>query len=176
MGKVEGIIRFEIVRLAKREMRKMTIPLGRDVRSLKGTVSQLRKTVSLLEKFAARQGSGRESEKFRLQATPEEVKSSRFSPRLIRALRKRLGITQKELATLAGVTVGAIYQWEKGIFDPRGDKKATLVGLRRLGRRDVKQILGEKKASVLAAAKKSKRTSPRRKRGKRRPSKRRSRR
>jgi len=168
MGKVEGIIRSEIVRLAKREMRKITIPLGRDVRSLKGTVSQLRKTVSVLEKFAARQGSERASEKSKLQATPEEVKSSRFSPRLIRALRKRLGITQKELANLAGVTVGAIYQWEKGIFDPRGDKKATLIGLRKLGRRDVKQLLGEKKAPVLPARKRAKRTSPRRRRGKRR--------
>ena len=42
-----------------------------------------------------------------LEAAPEEVKISRFSPRLIRSLRKHLGITQKELAILAGVTVGA---------------------------------------------------------------------
>jgi len=87
-------------------------------------------------------------EKVHLEAAPEEVKASRFSPRLIRSLRKRLGVTQKELATLANVTVGAIYQWEKGIFDPRGEKKGILVALRKLGRREVKAILKEKSAEM----------------------------
>jgi hypothetical protein len=53
MGKLEAPIKSEIVRLAKREMRKTSVPLGRDVRLLKGTVSQLRKTVLALERFAA---------------------------------------------------------------------------------------------------------------------------
>lgn len=145
MGKVEAIIKSEIVRLAKREMRKITVPLGRDVRLLKGTVSQLRKAVSALERFAAQQTAEMRREKVLFEATPEEVKQSRFSPRLIRALRKHLGVTQKEMATLAGVTVGAIYQWEKGIFEPRGQKKGVLVALRKLGRRDVKKLLEEKK-------------------------------
>jgi len=108
------------------------------------TVSQLRKTLSGLERFAARRGSELLGEKAKLSASPEELEKARFSPRLILALRKRLGITQKELATLAGVTVGAIFQWEKGIFDPREDKKAVLVALRKLGRRQVKTLLEEK--------------------------------
>ena len=152
MAKLEMIFKSEIVRLAKREMRKVMVPLGRDVRSLKSTVSQLRKTVSLLEKVAARQESQRADERFKLEAAPEETNKARLSPRLIRLLRKRLGITQKELATLAGVTVGAIFQWEKGMFDPRDDKKAVLVALRKLGRRQVKMLLEEKGRE--AAAKK----------------------
>ena len=55
-----------------------------------------------------------------------------------------MGITQKELATLAGVTVGAIFQWEKGMFDPRDEKKEILVALRKLGRREVRKLLEEK--------------------------------
>ena len=35
MGKIEAIIKSEIVRLAKREIRKISVPLGRDVRALK---------------------------------------------------------------------------------------------------------------------------------------------
>jgi DNA-binding transcriptional regulator YiaG len=148
MGKVESIIKSEIIRLAKREMRKITVPMRHDVRSLKSTVSQLRKTVSTLEKFAVRQDIARAGEKTRLQAPPEEVASSRFSPRLIRALRKRLGLSQKKLAALAGVTVGAIYQWEKGIFEPRDDKKGVIVALRKMGRRDVKDLLQQKAPAV----------------------------
>jgi DNA-binding transcriptional regulator YiaG len=154
MGKVEAIIKSEIVRLAKREINKITVPLGRDVRLLKGTVSQLRKTVLVLERFAARQVAEMGKEKAIIEATPEEVKKSRFSPRLIQALRKRLGVTQKEMATLAGVTVGAIYQWEKGIFEPRGQKKGVLVALRKLRRREVRKLLEERRTEKVEKTKK----------------------
>jgi len=149
MGKLEGIIKSEIVRLAKREMRKISFPLGRDVRTLKGTVSQLRKTVSILERLIAQQQKELTKGKILLEAAPEEVKSSRFSPRLIRSLRRRLGITQRELAVLAGVTVGAIHQWEVGMFKPRGAKKGVLIALRKLRRREVKKLLKEKEAEIL---------------------------
>ena len=171
MGKVETIFKSEIVRLAKRETRKIGMPLRREVRMLKGTVSQLQKTVSLLERFAARQDKERASEKMGLQAAPEDVKGSRFSPRLILALRKRLGLTQKELATLARVTVGAIHQWEKGVFEPRDEKKGALVALRKLGRREVRKLLEENSLSS-GRAKKSPRARPRRRKRTRRTSRR----
>ncbi len=144
MGKVEAIIKSEIVRLAKREIRKISVPLGQDVWSLKSAVSQLRKTVLALERFAALQKKELEKKKIPLEATQEEVKISRFSPRLIRSLRGQLGITQNELAVLAGVTVGAIHQWESGMFRPREEKKGLLVALRKLGRREVRRLLEEK--------------------------------
>jgi DNA-binding transcriptional regulator YiaG len=148
MGKLEGMIKSEIVRLAKREIRKIARPLSRDVRSMRSTVSQLRKTVLALQRLTARQESESRKEKVLLEAAPEEVKKSRFSPRLIHTLRKRLGITQKEMATLTGVTVGAIYQWEQGIFEPRGQKKGMLVALRKLGRREVRKLLEERRSAI----------------------------
>ena len=144
MGKLEKSIKSEIVRLAKREMRKTSVPLSRDVRLLKSTVSQLRKTVLALERFAAQQQKELKKRKIPLEATPEEVKKSRFSPALIRSLRKNLGISQKELAILAGVTVGAVHLWEKGNIEPKDEKKAVIVALRKLGRREVKKLLEEK--------------------------------
>ena len=141
MGKLGANIKSEIVRLAKREIRKTLVPLGRDVRSLKSTVSQARKAVLLLERLAARQQKELEKRKVPLEATPEEVKKSRFSPRLIRSLRRHLGISQKELAILSGVTVGAVHMWESGKFRPKDEKKALMVGLRKLNRRDVTKLL-----------------------------------
>lgn len=149
MGKVEGIIKSEIVRLAKREIRKISVPLGREVRFLKNAVSQIRKTVVALERFATQQQKELTKRKVPLEATPEEIKVSRFSPRLIRSLRKRLGITQKELAILCGVTVGAIHQWESGMFKPRGEKKGVIVALRKLRRREVRKLLEERKGEVV---------------------------
>jgi len=90
--------------LAKREIRKISVPLGRDVWSLKSAVSQLRKAVLTLQRITAMQQKQLEKGKTPIEATPEEVKESRFSPRLIGSLRRHLGITQKELATLTGVS------------------------------------------------------------------------
>ncbi len=144
MGKFEGIIKSEIARLAKREVRKTLVPLGRDVRSLKSIVSQLRKAVLLLERLTAQQQKELGQRKVPLEAPPEEVKKSRFSPALIRSLRRHLAISQKELATLAGVTVGAVHQWESGKFKPKDEKKGVIVALRKLGRREVNKLLEEK--------------------------------
>jgi DNA-binding transcriptional regulator YiaG len=149
MGKLEGMIKSEIVRLAKREVRKISVPLGRDVRSLKNTVSQLRKAVLVLERFSAQRQKELGKERIPLEATPEEVKVSRFSPRLIRSLRKHLGITQKELALLAGVTVGAVHQWESGMFKPGDKKKVVLVAIRKLGRREVRKLVEERGAEMV---------------------------
>ena len=146
MAKMESVVKSEIVRLSTREVRKVWVPLRRDVRLLKGLVSQLRRSVLGVQRFVAQQEKQRMGKKAPLAASPQEVERSRFSPRLLQSLRKNLGITQKELAVLAGVTVGAAHLWEKGKFRPKDEKKAVLVGLRKLGRAGVRKLLEEKGA------------------------------
>ena len=165
MGKVEGIIKSEMVRLAKREMRKVSVPLGRDVWSLKSAVSQLRKAVLALQRITAHQQKELEKGETPLEAGPEEVKVSRFSPRLIRSLRGHLGLTQKELAVLTGVTVGAVHLWESGQFKPSEKKKAVIVALRKLGRREVRKLVEKKSAGRVKQT-----VRPSRRRGKKRKS------
>ena len=53
MGKMEQTLKSEITRLAKKEMRATYLPLARDVRRLKRTVSALRKTVAVLARLGA---------------------------------------------------------------------------------------------------------------------------
>ena len=144
MGNLERNIKSEIVRLASMELRKVSVPLTRDVWSLKRAISQIRKTVLPLQRFVAQQQKELENKRIPLEATPEEMKISRFSPRLIRSLRKHLGISQKELAILAGVTVGAVHLWESGQFNPKEEKKRVMVALRKLRRREVRKLLEEK--------------------------------
>jgi len=162
MGKVEEVFRSEMVRLSKREMNRVWAPLRRDVRWLKKTVSQLKKTVVGLEQFADRQRKQLEEKEAQLTAAPDAVKNSRFSPSLIRALRNRLGFSQRELAILSGVTVGAVHQWETGKFVPRDEKKGVLVALRKLGRREARRLLSLK--TVKSSPKRSKRGTTRKKR------------
>ena len=144
MSKMESIIKSEIIRLAKREMRKISVPLGKDVRLLKRTVPYLQKSVLSLERFAAHLQKELTKRRIRFEVSPDELKVSRFSPRLVRSLRKRLGITQKELSILCGVTLGAVQSWESGKFRPKDEKRKAIVGLRKLRRRDVRKLLEKK--------------------------------
>lgn len=148
MGKLEATIKLEIERLAKREIHKVSVPLKRDVRSLKITVSQLRKAVLPLQRLAADQKKELAKREVRLELSPEELKKSRLSPRLIKTLRKKLRITQKELAILLGGSIMAVQNWEAGKFTPKAEKKAGLAALRKLGWTEVKKLLTQKTSEV----------------------------
>ena len=144
MGKVESSIKSEIMRLARREVRGLYLPLRREVRAMRLRLSGFSKSFTLLDRMAKEKLRQDESKKFQLEASTEEVKISRFTPARIRNLRQKLGLSQRELALLAGVTIGAIGLWEKGKFRPSMNKKSILVGLRRLGKRDVRKLLTTK--------------------------------
>jgi DNA-binding transcriptional regulator YiaG len=88
-----------------------------------------------------------------MAAAPEEVKAARISPLLIKKLRKRLKITQGELATLIGVSTNAVGFWEQGKSRPTDRNRGALVALRKLGRREVAGILATKAAESPREAK-----------------------
>jgi DNA-binding transcriptional regulator YiaG len=143
MAKIEGVIKAEIMRLAKREVRAFFRPLKREVWQMSTKLSTLSKGFASLNRMA-KELHLEEKVKPKLEATPEEVKVSRLTPERISRLRKKLGISQRELGILTGSSIGAILAWEKGKFRPRGEKKAALVALRKLKKREVKRLLAEK--------------------------------
>jgi len=147
MGKLEDVMKAEIGRLAKKQVRAAVAPLQRDVRRFKRTLSQLVRATSRLEKAAAQQARRLPLAKGRPQASEEEVRAARLSPRVIKNLRRRLGISQEQLAALADVTPGAVAAWEQGRAKPRGINKSAVVALRKFGRRDVKRLLATKDAA-----------------------------
>jgi len=148
MGKIESMIKLEILRLGKREVRKVFLPLRREVRGMRLKLSSLSKNFAVLDRLTKEKMRQEESEKLSLAASPEEVKASRFTPQRISKLRKKLGLSQRALALLTGVSVGAVGLWEKGKFHPAANKKAALVALRKLRKRDVKRILSQKTAET----------------------------
>ena len=148
MGKMEQTLKSEIVRLARKEMRAAYLPLARDVRRLKRTASALRKTVAVLARLGGQWQAERTAQRAQMAAAPEEVKAARLSPGLIKRLRKRLGITQGELATLVGVSTSAVGSWEYGKDKPEGRNREALVALWKLGKREVRGILAAKAADT----------------------------
>ena len=159
MAKMEQVIKDEILRLARKEIRATCLPVARDVRQLKRTVSALRKTVAALEKQVKQLLSQRMTEASKLEAPAEQVKTARFSPGLIKSIRTRLAISQGQLATLVGVTSACVGFWEQGRSRPGARNKEALVALRKLGKREVRKVLAER--AEAAAAKTAKRPKKR---------------
>ncbi|MBP1720068.1 MAG: hypothetical protein H6Q43_3506 [Deltaproteobacteria bacterium] len=164
MGKVESTIKGEIMRLAKREVRGVYFPLRREVYALKLKLSGLVKSFVAMERQAKEVLKEQAKKKLELQASPEEVKVSRLTPQRIRLMRNKIGISQKDLGILLDVSIGAVGMWEKGKFAPSGKKKAALIALRKLGKRDVKKLLAEKKQGLKEKGGKAKPKKPARKR------------
>lgn len=148
MGKVESTIKAEITRLAKREVRGSFFPLRREVHALKLKLSSLVKSFTAMERQAKEVIQEQAKKKLVLQATPEEVKVSRLPPRRIRLLRNKIGLSQKDLGILLDVSTGTVGMWEKGKFAPSVQKKAALVALRKMGKREVKKLVAEKKQEM----------------------------
>lgn len=144
MGKMEEVLKAEILRLTKKQFRTTVYPLAKDVRELKRTVGRLEKLIGRLEGAARDRTTIEKSGRPTFQVTQKEVKVARISSRAIKNIRKKFGISQEKLAALLNVSPGAVAFWEQGRAKPRGDNKAALVGLRKLGRRDVKRLLMEK--------------------------------
>ena len=144
MPKIEQVLKSEITRLAKKQIRAACGPLAREVRELKRRVSQLSKTVVALDKLRRELEAKKVAEETKLEAPEEKVKAARLSPLLIKKLRSRLGLSQAQLACLVGVSGPAVAHWELGRSRPQGPNKAALVALRGIGRREVKKMLAEK--------------------------------
>jgi DNA-binding transcriptional regulator YiaG len=143
LGKIESTIKSEIQRLSKHEVRTVFLPIRKEVWGIRIKLSNLLKGFAPLKRWAKELSESR-SKEAKLAASPEEVKASRFTPERIRHLRMKLGISQRELGVLVGATTGAVLSWEKGKFKPKGEKKAALVALRKVRKRDVKAMLAEK--------------------------------
>jgi len=165
MPMLEQVLKAEIIRLAKKQIRAVCGPLARDVRELKRRVSHLNKTVGALDKMRAALEAKRAAEGTKLEAPAEQVKAARLSPLLIKKLRTRLGISQGQLARLVGVSGPAVAHWELGRSRPQGSNKAALVALRGVGRREVKRMLAEKAEQPGENAARRQKTPPARKGG-----------
>jgi DNA-binding transcriptional regulator YiaG len=144
MGKVESTIKSEILRLAKKEVNTFFRPLVKEMRTTKIKLSKLMKDINTIGRWAKEKMQQDEEMKLKLEPGSPEVKTARLNPARIRKLRHKLDLSQKELGLLTGASLGTVAQWEKGKFAPKKDKKASLIALRKLGKREVKKILQQK--------------------------------
>jgi len=143
MGKMETVLKAEITRLSRRETKGLLAKHVEELRRLRKRIVALERELKVLKAARAQEQAKRKVTTAATSVAAEAASTIRLSPRLIRSLRNRLGISQAELAKLVGVSTVAVGSWESGKSKPRTDSKARIAALRTLGRREARRLLAE---------------------------------
>ena len=145
MANVMSVLKFEISRLARKEARRVVAPVQRASANYRWLIAGLRKQVASLQaEVAALRRSAPKAEKT-LQAAQEPAGRFWITGPGVKALRKRLGLTQAQFGKLTGVSVPTVVKWEssKGKAPIRLKAAiARLQAIRGMGKKQAAEVLG----------------------------------
>lgn len=139
MPNIASVLKQEIARIARRELRAETESLKKAVAAQRAELAALKRRVQALEAEA------RKSAKARGRAAPAaapaapdgEATARRFSAKGLASNRKRLGLSAEDFGALVGVSGQSIYAWETRRAEPRARHLEAIAALRGLGKREV---------------------------------------
>lgn len=142
MPNIASVLKDEIARVARKEMRAETQHLKKASAQYRSTIAALKRRLATLEKQVAR--LGRTGRRTAVAAPPEDAAIKlRFSAKGLIAQRRRLGLSAPQAAALLGVSAQSIYKWEEGKTRPRASQLPAIAALRSMGKKQAAQRLGE---------------------------------
>lgn len=142
MPNITNVLREEITRISRREIKKQTAVLQRSSAQYRRDIAALKREVTRLERALKQQHH-------ELRTPLPEVKdaepnSMRFVAKGFRTLRYRLGLSASQMGKLLGVSEQSIYNWETKVATPRRVHLPAIAHLRGLGKRDAARLLDQK--------------------------------
>lgn len=128
-------LKAEISRLARREIKKSLAPVRRINAAQRGLIAGLRRQVAALQKELKAVGktvAAGAATAVPSGAGPDAGVRFWITGKGVRALRKRLGLTQTELGRLIGVSIATVVNWERTSGKVAIRRKAIMGQLRDL--------------------------------------------
>ena len=157
MPNIGALLKDEISRLCRREIRKTVASVKkasasyrRDIAALKRQLAALQKKSASLEKRTNVAGGAK------TPALPD--RPVRFVAKGLRSLRSRLGLSAPQLALLLGVSEQSVYNWETKKATPRKEQLAAIIAMRGIGKREAQQRLDAIKSSPAPRTRKKRAT------------------
>ncbi|GAB2507763.1 helix-turn-helix domain-containing protein [Lysobacter humi (ex Lee et al. 2017)] len=138
MSNFGSVLKGEIARVARKEIRGAVDPLRkananhrREIAELKRQLAALQKELRLLTRPV----------RARAAVAEGDAAKTRFAAKGLKSLRARLGLSASDFGRLVGASGQSIYNWEAGKAVPRAAQQAALVAVRGLGKREASKRL-----------------------------------
>ena len=148
MSNVASVLKEEIARVARKEIRRETSSLKKSSTTYRSEIAALKRRVLELERQLRRGGRGGQAASSPVAANEESVSpGTRFSAKSMASQRRRLGLSAAECGLLIGASAQSVYNWEEGKARPRAQHLPAIFALRNLGRRQANEILESRKAA-----------------------------
>ncbi len=125
MPNVASVLKSEISRIAKKELRLELAGLKKAHASSRSDIALLKRLVQSLEKTVRLSAK---SQRAKPEASADEpaTTKSRFSAKSLASQRRRLGLSAEECGLLIGCSGQAIYNWEAGTARPIAKNLAAI--------------------------------------------------
>jgi DNA-binding transcriptional regulator YiaG len=132
MPNFSSVLKAEITRLARKEIRNTVEPLRKANGGYRREIAELkRQLASLRRELKASRKPTREK-----NVDSKPARTSRFSANGLKALRARIGLSAADLGKLIGASGQSVYNWEAGKASPRATHRSALASLRGIGKRE----------------------------------------
>ena len=138
MPNIGSVLKSEIQRVARKELRAETQQLKKTVAQYRGQIAQLKRRMQTLEQQVRRQsrGAGRAAATAAEAPDQDSGPTLRFSAKGLATQRKRLGLSAAAVAKILGVSALSVYKWESGKTRPRARQLEAIASLRKMGKRE----------------------------------------
>lgn len=141
MANLAQILKSEIARLARKEIRQETSALRKAATQSRSDIAELKRQIKEQQGrigFLERQENKRSKSVKATEAVGERI---RFSAKGLRSHREKLGISAADYAILVGVSTQTIYLWEREQTRPRQRQLPAVAAVRKLGVREAQRRL-----------------------------------
>jgi len=142
MPNIASVLKDEVVRLARKEVRRELEGLKKASAQYRSDIAELKRRVASLDKKNTRLEKKTSS---KVDSQPDEAATTRtrFSAKGLATHRQRLGLSAAEMGALLGVSAQSIYHWESGKSKPREQQLSAIATVRSMGKRQAKARLAE---------------------------------
>jgi len=148
MVNITSVLKSEIARVARKEVRAEIESLKKASSQHRSTIAQLRRELADLQKQLKQ--ASRQRAAVASSAAPADARGGamdgtprRFSAARLAAHRAKLGLSAADYGRLVGMSGATIYNWEQGKSRPNAEQLQRLAVVRSLGKRAVHEQLAQ---------------------------------
>ncbi len=144
MPNIASILKSEIARIARKEIRAEVEGLKKSVNGYRSEIAALKRRAQTLEQQVKRLQKA--VPKAQPVADEEPAKARRFSASRLAAQRRRLELSADALGLLVGASGQSVYNWEAGKARPRANHLAAIAALGSLSKKQAAEVLTARRA------------------------------